>query len=451
MSNFKDQLVTAGLSAIEADAKQALFQLADKSLRGDAVDKLSPRAAWFVPGRVEVLGKHTDYAGGRSLLAAVEKGFCVVARSRQDSQVNLIDAKSGERVSLDISKEPGPEKYRWARYASTVARRIFRNFPSARFGADIAFASDLPPAAGLSSSSALIIAIFLALSEANSLDKQTAYAENIHSKEDLAAYLAAIESGQTFGTLAGDEGVGTTGGSEDHTAILCSAPGELAQYSFCPTRKEKIISFPPECAFAIAASGIAAAKTGAALERYNRTAAAAHAILEMWRNATGRADLTLAAAHNSSPSAPAEIRSLLAKKGFADFPATALLDRYDQFVEESEIIVPASSEAFAQGDWNLFGRLVDRSQSAAEKLLGNQVPETIALARMARELGAWAASSFGAGFGGSVWVLVARDSADEFIRNWTEKYQAQFPEAAERATFFLTGAGPAALPLDPEA
>jgi galactokinase len=448
MPSLKDQLVAAGLSAIEAEAKQNLFQMADESLRQVGSGSVAIHCAWFVPGRVEVLGKHTDYAGGRSLLAAVEKGFCMIARSRRDSQVNISDAKSREQASLRFTAEPGPEQLRWSRYANAVIRRIAQNFPSASHGADIAFASDLPPAAGLSSSSALMIAIFLALSEANWLDQNPAYAENIHSNEDLAAFLAAIESGQSYGTLQGDEGVGTTGGSEDHTAILCSVPGELAQYSFCPTRKERTISLPKECVFIVAASGIAAEKTGAALERYNRTAAAAHAILELWRSATGRADLTLAAAHNSSPSAPAEIRTLLATKGFANFSAKALMDRYDQFAEESENLVPAASDAFARRDWGTLGRLVDRSQAAAEKLLGNQVPETIALARLAREAGAWAASSFGAGFGGSVWALVGSDFAGEFMKKWAERYRGQFSEPAARASFFQTRAGPAAHRLD---
>ncbi len=448
MQDLKDQFVASGLSAPEAEAKQSLFQMAEENLRQVSGAGRAARVAWFVPGRLEVCGKHTDYAGGRSLLAAIEKGFCVMAQSRQDAEVNLYDAKSGERASFFISAEPGPLQHRWPRYARTVIRRIARNFPSARLGADIAFASDLPAAAGLSSSSALIIAIFQALSEANSLDQIPAYTGIIHSKEDLAAYLAAIESGQRFGTLQGDEGVGTTGGAEDHTAILCSSPDELAQYSFCPTRKEKAISPPPECIFAIGASGIAAEKTGAALAQYNRTAASAHAILEVWRRATRRTDATLAAARNSSPRAPAELRSLLAGMDIAGFSAKALLDRYDQFSEESESIVPEVGDAFARKDWDALGRLADHSQAAAEKLLGNQVPETVALARLAREAGAWAASSFGAGFGGSVWALVQRESADDIIRIWSERYRSQFPEAAARAAFFLTGAGPAALRLE---
>ncbi|HUK30358.1 MAG TPA: galactokinase family protein [Candidatus Acidoferrum sp.] len=448
MLKLTDQLVAAGLSAAEAEAKQSLFQMAAEGLHQVSSASRTLRLAWFVPGRLEVCGKHTDYAGGRSLLTAVEKGFCVVARTRQDAEVNLCDAKSGEQVSFFVSTVPGPEQYRWPRYARTVVRRIAHNFPSARFGADIAFASDLPPAAGLSSSSALIISIFQALSEANSLEENPAYIENIHSREDLAAYLAAIESGQNFRLLQGDEGVGTTGGSEDHTAILCSVSGEMAQYSFCPTRKEKSIALQPECIFAVATSGIAAEKTGAALERYNRTAASANAILELWRRATGRTDATLAAALNSSSRAPARLRGLLSGMDIAGFTAKALLDRFDQFHEESETLVPGMADAFARKDWAALGQLADGSQAAAEKLLGNQVPETIALAQMARECGAWAASSFGAGFGGSVWALASRDSAGDFLRAWSEHYNSKFPEAGARAVFFLTSAGPSALRLD---
>jgi galactokinase len=448
MPDIKDQLVAAGLSAAESEAKQPLFQMASEGLRHVGTAGRTTRVAWFVPGRIEVCGKHTDYAGGRSLLAAVEKSFCLVARPRKDAEVNLCDAKSGEYVSFFFSTVPGPEQNRWPRYARTVIRRIAHNFPSARLGVDIAFASDLPPAAGLSSSSALIIAIFQALSEANSLEKNPAYAENIHSSEDLAAYLAAIESGKSFGTLQGDEGVGTTGGSEDHTAILCASPGELAQYSFCPTRKEKSVALPPECIFAVATSGIAAEKTGAALERYNRTASSAHAILELWNRATGRSDASLAAAVHSSPRSPARLRGLLSGMDVAGSAAKSLRDRYDQFHEESETLVPGIADAFARKDWAAIGQLADRSQNAAEKLLGNQVPETIVLARMARESGAWAASSFGAGFGGSVWALVSRDSAGDFLNHWSERYKFTFPEAGARAVFFLTGAGPSTLRLD---
>ncbi len=189
-------------------------------------------SAFFVPGRIEVLGKHTDYAGGRSLLCAVEQGFTVAVTPRDDSRVSIVDVEDDAELSCDWDPDIAPPASGWANYPMTVVRRVARNFPLVRRGADIAFISDLPPSAGLSSSSALMIAVFLALAEVNHLAGDPAFRHEIHSLEELGAYLATIENGRSFGTLEGDRGVGTFGGSEDHTAILCCRAGELAQYRF---------------------------------------------------------------------------------------------------------------------------------------------------------------------------------------------------------------------------
>src|SRR2546423_829610 len=125
------------------------------------------------------------------------------------------------------------------------------------------------PAAGLSSSSALIIAIFLALADANNLWERAEFRRNIHSIEDLAGYLGTNENGQTFGDLVGDRGVGTFGGSQDHTAILGGEPGRLKVYKYCPVKLEQTIDLPRDWIFAIASSGVVAEKTGAAMEKYN--------------------------------------------------------------------------------------------------------------------------------------------------------------------------------------
>jgi galactokinase len=94
-----------------------------------------------------------------------------------------------------------------------------------------------------------------------------------------------------------------------------------------------------------------------------------------------------------------------------------------------------------------FGELVDRSQRAAERLLGNQIAETIELARVARQLGACAASRFGAGFGGSVWSLGSRADALQFREAWKKRYEQLFPETAAHSQFFVTAPGPACSAL----
>jgi galactokinase len=424
---------------LKSSRNSELFDRAAAALR---VLGGAPATAWFVPGRLEVLGKHTDYAGGRTLVCALERGICAAAVPRHDSRVRIVDAATTSVASVELS--PDGTAGGWANYPATVARRIAQNFSAAR-GADIAFISNLPPAAGMSSSSALMIAVFLLLADFNELQSADAYRRNIRTPEDLAGYLATVENGQTFGSLVGDPGVGTFGGSEDHTAILCCEADRLSQYRFAPVRHELSVTLPIEYVFVIASSGVAAEKTGGAREAYNRAAATAAETVRAWRRATGRVESTLGGIVESG--VPADtIRDVIGHET-TSFSPLELLDRFEQFFEESEEIVPAVTSALSSGNVDAIGALVDRSQGLAETLLGNQVPETIALARSARELGATAASAFGAGFGGSVWALVRHEQAEEFRRRWTETYARAFPNRAPHAEFFTTRPGPAALRL----
>lgn len=446
-SALEERLALAGMGAGEIARKASLFAQVSVALGR------RPELWLWVPGRIELLGKHTDYAGGRSLLCATERGFAVVAAPRDDRAVRLVDAVSGERLDLVPGASLAPATGSWASYASAVVRRIARNFPGPLRGADVAFASDLPRAAGLSSSSALVTATFLVIADLNALAARGEYRSAIATADDLAGYLGAIENGTAFGALEGDAGVGTFGGSEDHTAILCARAGALVQYSFAPVHFERRVPLPADHAFVVAASGVVAEKAGAALELYNAQARRARVILDRWCAATGRTDATLAAALASSAGARERMRSML--RGGAErereviegFPTRDLVARFDQFAMESEELVPAVGDALSRGALEALGELVDRSQRAAEALLGNQVPETIHLAQSARSLGAAAASAFGAGFGGSVWALVRRDDLEAFTAAWKEAYGLAFPERASGASFFVTNAGPAAVRL----
>jgi galactokinase len=441
-------LARAGLSSEAAAARARLFSIAHAALTEAGFDPRagSPRA-FYVPGRIEVLGKHTDYAGGRTMVAAAERGFSIVAAPRRDRRVRVIDAVRRETAEFDLDPDLVPRAGHWANYPMTVGRRIARNFPGPLVGADIALASDLPPAAGMSSSSAMIVAHFLVLADANHLDERPAYHGDIDSLTDLAGYLGTIENGQTFGTLLGDRGVGTFGGSEDHTAILCARPGHVSQYRYCPVRFERAMPVPPKYAFAVAVSGVVAEKIGAAMEKYNAASRLARQIVEAWRNATGRNDAYLADILASAPDAAERLEAILRTARSEGASPEALVTRLAHFVAENDRIQPAAGDALARGDLAEFGRLVDQSQDAAERWLGNQVPETVFLARAAREHGAAAASAFGAGFGGAVWALVERDRAGPWLDTWRSAYHRRYPARAGRSDFFVTAAGPAAFRL----
>jgi galactokinase len=436
----------AGMSRAAAEAKSDLFGRAVDAVPGHPAANAEPYML-FVPGRIEVLGKHTDYAGGRSLVTAVERGFCMAAIPRNDSHVSVIDVHQGRKADFELHPELAGAPGEWSAYPMTVARRIARNFPGPLRGADMAFLSDLPPASGMSSSSALMIATFKVLDHANALLERPEARAEIHSPEDLAGYLATIENGRSFGSLTGDRGVGTFGGSEDHTAICCCRAGRLHLYSFCPTRQERVLPMPPAFRFAVAYCGVLAEKTGGAMDEYNRASQLVAALVELWQAETGGRGLSpsrpsLADIIRSAPDAADRLRDVAAGRPHAGFDSAALLGRLEHFLGESERIIPAAADALTAGQIGPFGRLVDESQSGAEHLLKNQVPQTVHLARSARECGAAAASAFGAGFGGSVWALVEEPAAEAFLAEWACHYRKAFPSEAEHAVFFSSGAGP---------
>jgi galactokinase len=420
-----DDLIAAGMEPRERAGKRALY--ATVLERFAACGSGAPPSVWWVPGRLEVFGKHTDYAGGRTLVSAVPRGFAVAAAPRRDALVRIVDAKRGEELIADLTCAPAVHDG-WRRYADVTVRRMARNFPGLCLGADIVIASDLPSASGMSSSSALIIAVAVALGRLGQIDDHPAWRANIRTRLDAAGYYACIENGRRFGTLDGDGGVGTHGGSEDHTAIVDGRPGHVSAYAFVPPRSIGSARMPDAWRLVIAPSGVAARKTGEAKIPYNRLSAGVSRLLDVWNSQIDgdRTDVgtsrnkaaSLAEALRSDPHGYERLRDLCARAAAGEMPAAWLRDRLDHFVREDGRI-DAALAAFAAADGATLGELAADSQQDAEALLRNQVPATSALAAEARRLGALAACSFGAGFGGAVWALVPAFDAEAFAIRWS--------------------------------
>jgi len=454
------------LSEEELLRKRVLSDLVLETFSG--VSAGPPELALWVPGRLEIFGKHTDYGGGHTLVAPVPRGFIAVARRRTDAIVALHDASRREQFLVDVhgelhspqptdppsrlgatagkpaegpdrrsaKREGGPDHRSakreggWRRYALTVVRRLAKNFPGAALGADIAFGSDLAPASGMSSSSALMVGVATALVRLARLDARAEWQANIAGPSDAAGYYACIENGLAFGSLEGDAGVGTHGGSEDHIAIVCGKADHAAAWTFVPPVHLTDVRLPEDWRFVIASSGVAARKTGEARDSYNNLSLAVRTLLEIW-NAHEPAAPSLRAALTSSSGAMDRLHGLLHRH-----PAAATLNlaaRLTQFANEDARVLEAV-RAVRDGDTTALAGLAQESQDDAERLLRNQTPETSALVEMARRLGAFAASSFGAGFGGSVWALVGKEDARSFPPRWLSEYRSRFP-GREAAAF----------------
>lgn len=447
----QQRLDEADFPPLVAEAYRSLLRDAHQALdEGDV--PAAGRRVWIVPGRIEVLGKHVDYAGGRSLLCTVQRGIVIVARRRDDRQVVLRDARRREAMSLSLDST-ARGAIPWAIYPRTVINRLVRNFGAAMHGADVALASNLPPAAGVSSSSALTVGLTLAFTALNALDTHPLFREALPDRAALAGYVGALENGMNYGVLTGEKGVGTLGGAQDQTAILCSEQGRLDVFSWAPVRFERAVTWPSTHTFVVGVSGVVAAKTGAAKERYNRAARTAHRLVDAW-NATAATpvhtlrDAFLAAAGEQPLNeVPEALVAAAERAADAEFSAGHLVGRLGQFFDETFVLVPRAADALANGDLVEFGRLVDKSQAGAERALENQIAETVHLQRYARELGATAASAFGAGFGGAVWAMVPTAEAERFAGKWRERYLRVHHSASHRSLFFATSPSPPAFEL----
>ncbi|MEA3245496.1 MAG: galactokinase, partial [Gemmatimonadota bacterium] len=238
--------------------------------------------------------------------------------------------------------------------------------------------------------------------------------------------------------------VGVRGGAQDHVAICCARAGMVGQFSYIPAREEGWAPWPAGRVLAIGVSGVRASKTGNAQRAYNRASDAVRWLVREWNGMTYRNDPTLAAALASGDDAAERLARIAAGAAGAPVSADYLSRRLSQFNEECAVIVPGVADALRAGDLARVGTLVDRSQERAEHALENQIPETIHLARSARDLGADAASAFGAGFGGAVWAMVPADGAEEFLDHWRASYASAFPSRAGKAKFLHTMPGAAA-------
>jgi galactokinase len=204
---------------------------------------------YVVPGRVELVGKHVDYAGGRSLTCAVDLALHIDAETMSEP-VLRVDAGPGRgSVVIPLDANAAPTDASWSVYVAAVARRFARDFPHFRRGVSVRIGGDLPEGAGLSSSSALIVALGTALSDANNAADDEQWSRAISNSLARAEYFAAIETGAPYGEFGGEAGVGVRGGAQDPIAIICGEASMMSQFSYLPARLERRVPWPADTAY----------------------------------------------------------------------------------------------------------------------------------------------------------------------------------------------------------
>jgi galactokinase len=122
-----------------------------------------PPRFFAAPGRVNLIGEHTDYNQGFVLPIAIDRHTVVAAAGRDDRNIRVRSLDFGEEAMLSLDEGASHERPAWFRYVEGVARILNDELQLPLRGCDLAISSDVPMGAGLSSSAALEISTGLAL------------------------------------------------------------------------------------------------------------------------------------------------------------------------------------------------------------------------------------------------------------------------------------------------
>ena len=228
------------------------------------------------PGRVNLLGRHIEHRGGSINVMSVNRETLLICGKRDDDIVNMsnLDPKfPNESFSInetlnctdnenwieyiesdEILKLVMETKGDWGNYVKASVLRLALEYKDNDFcGMDMLFSGNIPMAAGLSSSSSIVVATTEALVELNSL--------SIKAKD----FIHLCGEGEWF--------VGSRGGAGDHAAMKCGKRDMITHLDFCPFKIGKSVDFPTEYNVVIANSFVEAKKSEGARDKFNQKVA----------------------------------------------------------------------------------------------------------------------------------------------------------------------------------
>ncbi|HEU5416807.1 MAG TPA: galactokinase [Streptosporangiaceae bacterium] len=327
-----------------------------------------PRAAWHAPGRVNLIGEHTDYNDGFVLPFAIGAGVTVAAARRDDGALVLASRQAdGADAQVELDGLAPGAVTGWAAYPAGVAWAL-RDAGYQIGGASLAIDSDLPLGAGLSSSAALECAVALALTELHGLSVP---------RPQLAALARRAEN----------EFVGAPTGIMDQSAALLCQAGHALLLD-CRSGIGTAVPLDPGAA-------------GLSLLVIDTRARHAHV------------DGGYAARRQACEDAAAAlgVRSL---RDITDSSELAGLDpvlrRRARHVVTENSRVLATAALLRDGELARTGPLLTASHASLRDDFEVSWPEANATVEAAVEAGACGARMTGGGFGGSVVVLVPAES-----------------------------------------
>lgn len=354
------------------------------------------------PGRVNLIGEHTDYSGLPVFPIAIQKDVAILFRPRRDREVHLVDLreKYGRRdFSLSAKIEPYLTSD-WGNYIKAAAQTVTDRFGGLT-GFEAVISGKVPPAAGLSSSSAMVVAGALTFLAANEIS---------YDRNELMDLLAV-----------GERYVGTQGGGMDQAICLGGERNSAVKIDFFPLRLNPV-PIPSGWTFVIAHSLSVASKSGEVRHRYNQRPLECRQALE---------SLNRRASMSENPRTYAEwlqqgpLPDLL--RLIEDVLDPTERSRFRHVVSEATRVEEAQKALLAD-DIGCFADLMSQSHRSLRDDFEVSSPELDVLVEKALSLGALGARMTGAGFGGCIVALCKTEDVAQFMERLESEFYAPHPE-----------------------
>ena len=359
---------------------------------------------------------------------ALQKEIRIALRPRDDERVVLHNTNP-EFPAVDFEIEPAippDDAGHWANYAKAPANELARRFAIWR-GFEGVIESDLPVASGLSSSSALVIAVGLALAHINEVATEV---------RQFAEVMADAE-----------RYTGTLGGGMDHAISLGARARCAARITFSPLRLRHV-GVPDDWCFVVADTGVRAEKSGPVQVAYNLRRKECEEALRVVSGHVATTEMT----SKLTTSYPELVQALDTDTLVAaaeDVLQGSLLRRFRHVVREAERVERAV-DSLRAADVGGFGSLMDASHGSLRTDYNVSSPELDELVAIAREGGARGARLTGAGFGGCVVALADRWTVGGVLETLVGEYfepRGQADRIDDRVFIAVPSAGASFAPI----
>ena len=369
-------------------------------IKSEFAGRFNTRARLFrAPGRVNVIGEHTDYNDGFVMPFAIDRASVVAASARDDRHIEAVALDLNETATLDLDAEPKKRRKTWVDYVEGTARSVEEKFGRIS-GANILISSDVPIGAGLSSSAALETSIGFALLSLSGVEID---------REKLAFAAQKAEH----------EYAGTKSGIMDQFASSFCQAGN-AMLLDCRSLERQQISFETEDAMTVVVN--TGVKHSLASSEYNKRREECEEgvrILQKHR-------VEIRALRDVSIDELEECRSEL---------SDVVYRRCRHIITENERTLKAA-EHFRKTELSEAGRLMFESHRSLRDDYEVSCPELDMLVEIAADVdGVFGARMTGGGFGGCTINQIERDAFDRFSESVSQRYAERFGKGPEIYTF----------------